>query len=161
MCWGRGLAGVPDTHLLPGLCLPRGLWGQRGFSGSGPMRIGRGPCCEKTLVSPGCRVLSLIFLSLRLLTQVCPTLRPCGLQHACLPHLSLSPKVVMLSSHLILCRLLLLPSIFPSVRIFSYESALRIRWAKDWRFSFSISLSSEYWKVKSLTFLVCRQRSHH
>ena len=67
----------------------------------------------------------------------------------------------MLSSHLILCRLLLLPSIFPSVRIFSNESALRIRWAKDWRFSFSISLSSEYWKVKSLTFLVCRQRSHH
>ena len=60
---------MPDTHLLPGLRLPRGLWAQRGFSGCGPMRIGEGPCCEKTLVSPGCRVLSLIFLSLRLLSH--------------------------------------------------------------------------------------------
>ena len=49
----------------------------------------------------------------------------------------------MLSSHLILCRLLLLlPSIFPSIRVFSNESALHIRWPKDWSFSFSISPSS-------------------
>ena len=49
----------------------------------------------------------------------------------------------MPSNHLILCRpLLLLPSIFPSIRVFSNESALRIRWPKDW--SFSISPSSEY-----------------
>ena len=49
----------------------------------------------------------------------------------------------MLSSHLILCHLLLLlPSIFPSIRVFSSESALRIRWPKDWSFSFSISPSS-------------------
>ena len=60
--------GVPGTCLLPGLRLPRGLWAQRGFSGSGPMRVGKGPCCEKTLVSPGCRVLSLVFLSLMLLS---------------------------------------------------------------------------------------------
>ena len=47
--------------------------------------------------------------------------------------------------HLILCRpLLLLPSIFPSVKVFSSESALRFRWPKYWRFSFSISPSNEY-----------------
>ena len=51
----------------------------------------------------------------------------------------------MPSNHLILCRpLLLSPSIFPSIRVFSNESALHIRWPKYWRFSFSISLSSEY-----------------
>ena len=52
-------------------------------------------------------------------------------------------RVVMPSSHLILCRpLLLLPSIFP--RVFSNESVLRIRWPKYWSFSFSISPSNEY-----------------
>ena len=51
----------------------------------------------------------------------------------------------MPSSHLILCRpLLLLPSICPSIRVFSNESALRIRWPKYWSFSFGISLSNEY-----------------
>ena len=51
----------------------------------------------------------------------------------------------MLSNHLILCHpLLLLPSIFPSIRVFSNESALHIRWPKYWSFSFSISPSSEY-----------------
>ena len=56
-----------------------------------------------------------------------------------------SVETVMPSSHLILCRpLLLLPSIFPSIRVFSNESVLLIRWPKYWRFSFSISPSSEY-----------------
>ena len=51
----------------------------------------------------------------------------------------------MPSNHLILCRsLLLLPSIFPSIRVFSNESALRIRWPKYWSFSFSISPSTIY-----------------
>ena len=51
----------------------------------------------------------------------------------------------MPSNHLILCHpLLLLPSIFPSIRIFSNESALHIRWSKYWRFRFSISPSNEY-----------------
>ena len=51
----------------------------------------------------------------------------------------------MPSSHLILCRpLLLLPSIFASVRVFSNESALRIRWPKDWSFSFNISPSNKH-----------------
>ena len=52
---------------------------------------------------------------------------------------------VRLSNHLILCHpLLLLPSIFPSIRIFSDELALRIRWPQYWSFSFSISASKEY-----------------
>ena len=52
---------------------------------------------------------------------------------------------VMPSNHLILCRpLLLLPSIFPSTRVFSNESVLHIRWPKYWSFSFNISPSNEY-----------------
>ena len=82
-----------------------------------------------------------------------PTLRPHGLQHTrppcpspppCLLKL-MSIESVMPSSHLILCRSLLLPpSIFPSIRVFSNESALCIRWPKYWHFSFSISHSNEY-----------------
>ena len=57
----------------------------------------------------------------------------------------MSIESVMPSNHLILCRpLLLLPSIFPSIRVFFNESALRIRWPKDWSFSFNISPSSEH-----------------
>ena len=57
----------------------------------------------------------------------------------------MSIELVMLSNHLILyCPLLLPPSIFPSIRVFLYESVLYIRWPKYWRFSFSISPSSEY-----------------
>ena len=78
---------------------------------------------------------------------------PHGRQHTRLPCPSLtiswslfkfmSVESVMLSNHLILCcPLLLLPSIFPSIRVFSNESALRLRWPKYW--SFSISPSNEY-----------------
>ena len=57
----------------------------------------------------------------------------------------MSIESVMQSNHLILCRpLLLLPSIFPSIRVFSNESVLHIRWPKYWSFSSSISPSSEY-----------------
>ena len=57
----------------------------------------------------------------------------------------MSIESVMPSNYLILCRpLLLLPSVFPSIRIFSNESVLRIRCPKYWSFSFSISLSNEY-----------------
>ena len=57
----------------------------------------------------------------------------------------MSIESVMPSNHLILCRpLLLLPSIFPSIRVFSNESVLHIRWPKYWIFSFSMSPSSEY-----------------
>ena len=57
----------------------------------------------------------------------------------------MSIESVMPSNHLILCRTLLIPpSIFPSIRVFSNESVLRIRWPKYWSFSFSISPSNEY-----------------
>ena len=58
---------------------------------------------------------------------------------------STSIESVMPSNHLILCRpLLLLPSLFPNIRVFSNESALCIRWPKYWSFSFNISLSNEH-----------------
>ena len=82
------------------------------------------------------------------------SLQPNGLQHARVPYSSPTPKTcsnscpssqVMPSNHLILCRpLLLLPSIFPSIRVFSNESVLRIRWPKYWSFNFNISPSNEY-----------------
>ena len=57
----------------------------------------------------------------------------------------MSIESVMLSNHLILCHPLLLPpSIFPSIRVFSNESVLPIKWPKYWSFSFSISASNEY-----------------
>ena len=56
----------------------------------------------------------------------------------------MSVESVMPSSHLILCCPLLLPSIFPSIRVFSTESVLRITWPKYWSFSFSINPSNEY-----------------
>ena len=88
-------------------------------------------------------------------TQLCLTLQPHALQDARLPCPSptnsqsllklMSIESVMTSNHLILCRPLLLPpSIFPSIRVFSSESVLHIRWPKYWCFSFSISLSNEY-----------------
>ena len=77
-----------------------------------------------------------------------------GLQHARLPCSSPSPgallklmstEVVTASNHLVLCHpLLLLPSIFPSIRVFPNNSGVCIRWPKNWSFSFSISPSNEY-----------------
>ena len=87
-------------------------------------------------------------------------LQPHGLQHARLPHPSPTPGacssscplMVMPSNHLILCcPLLLLLSIFPSIRVFSNESALPIRWPKYWSFSFSISPSNEYLELISFS----------
>ena len=78
------------------------------------------------------------------------SLQPHGLQNARLPCPLPTPRAcsnmsiesVMPSSHLILCRpLLLLPSIFPSIRVFSNESAVHFRWPKYWSFSFSFSIS--------------------
>ena len=86
-------------------------------------------------------------------SAVSNSLQPHGLQHARLPCPSPTPgaysnssiESVMPTNHLILCHpLLLLPSIFPSIRVFSSESVLRIRWPKDWSFSFNISPSNEY-----------------
>ena len=86
--------------------------------------------------------------------QSCPTL--CNPMNCSTPGLpvhhqlpestqTLSIELVMPSNHLILCHpLLLLPSIFPSIRVFSNESALRIRWPKYWSFSCNISPSNEH-----------------
>ena len=83
--------------------------------------------------------------------QSCPTL--CDPLNSSTPGLPVhhqlpkpvSIESVMPSSHLILCRpLLLLPSIIPSIRVFSNESALHMRWSKYWSFSFSISPSNEH-----------------
>ena len=86
--------------------------------------------------------------------QSCPTLcnpMDCStpdfhVLHYLLELIKLMPiESVMPSNHLILCcPLLLLPSIFPSIRVFSNESVLHIRWPKYWNFSFNISLSNEY-----------------
>ena len=96
------------------------------------------------------------FLSLVLIisavAQSCLPLQPRGLQHSRLPCPSPTPgassnscPLVMPSNHLILYHpLLLLPSIFPSIRVFSNESVLPIRWPKYWSFSFSMSPSNEY-----------------
>ena len=87
-------------------------------------------------------------------TESCLTLcdpMDCSTPGLSVPHCLLefskfmSIELVMPSNHLILCHpLLLLPSIFPSIRVFSNESVLLIRWPKYWSFSFSISPSNDY-----------------
>ena len=67
----------------------------------------------------------------------------------------MSIKLVMSSNHLILCHPLLLPSIFPSITVFSNESVLHISWPKYWSFSFSISPSNEYSGLISFRFDWC------
>ena len=93
-------------------------------------------------------------------TVVSISLQPHELQHTKLPCpipnfrsllKLMSIELVMQSNHLILSHpLLFLPSIFPSIRVFSNESVLHIRWLKDWSFSFTISPSSEYSGLISL-----------
>ena len=95
-----------------------------------------------------------VYFQFSSVTQSCPTL--CDPMNRSTPGLlsitnSWSPpkpmcvKSVMPSNHLILCRpLLLLPSIFPSIRVFSNESALLVRWPKYWSLSFNISPSNEH-----------------
>ena len=74
----------------------------------------------------------------------CPSPTPGVYSNSCL-------ELVMPFSHLIFCRpLLLSPSIFPSIKVFSSESALRIRWPKYWSFSFNISPSNEHLGLISL-----------
>ena len=105
----------------------------------------------------GSGLIKLIFpvSSVQLVAQLCPTLCDPMNFTACQASLSITnsqspPKpmsieLVMPYSHLILCRpLLLLPSIFPSIRVFSSEWALCIRWPKYWSFSFNINLSNEH-----------------
>ena len=99
-------------------------------------------------------IFSQIISQLSSVSQLWPTLWPHGWQHARPPCPSPTPGICSNSCpssrwcHLIICHLchplLLLPSIFPSTRVFSNESVLRIRWPKNWSFSFSISTSNEH-----------------
>ena len=68
----------------------------------------------------------------------------------------MSIELVMLSNHLTLCFPLLLPSVFSSIKIFSSELALHIRWLKYWSFSFSIILSNEYSGLSCLISLLSK-----
>ena len=99
--------------------------------------------------------ITLKYISVQFSCSVMPnSLQPHGQQHARPPRPSPCPpcptkpmsiELVVPSNHLILCHpLLLLPAIFPSIRVFSNESALRIRWRKHWSFSFNISPSNEH-----------------
>ena len=106
----------------------------------------------------------MIFLKMTFTSPCCSVAKSCLsdslLLHGCWAPLSstisqnllkfISIESVMLSNHLILCHpLLLLPSIFPSIRVFSNKSALCIRWPKYWSFSFSFSPSNEYSRLIS------------
>ena len=83
-----------------------------------------------------------VYIYFSSVTQSCPTF--CNPMDCRMPGF-MSINSVMLSNHLILCQpLLLLPVIFPSIRVFSNVSVLHIRWPKCWSFSFSISPSNEY-----------------
>ena len=97
--------------------------------------------------------LAIPFSSVQLLSHVWLFATPWTAAHQASLHMTnsqsllklMSIKSVILSNHLILCHpLLLQPSIFPSIRVFSNESVLHIRWPKYWSFSFNISPSNEY-----------------
>ena len=88
------------------------------------------------------------------------SLQPHGLQHTRLPCPSPTPRAcsnscpvsLMSSNHLFLCHpLLFLPSVFPSIRVFSSESALRIRWPKYWSFSIVFPMNIQGWFLLGLT----------
>ena len=99
-------------------------------------------------------------------THLCLTLRPHGLQHTGLPVYhqlpefaqTLSTESVMPSNHLILCHpLLFLPSIFPSIKVFSNESALNIRWPKYWSFSMIDDIKYFFGQFKKWVY--CKQKN--
>ena len=114
------------------------------------------PCSSLLLfLASSCHCLSVQFSC----SVVSESLRPHGLQHARLPCplptprscSNSCPSLVMPSNHLILsCLLLLLSSVFPSIRVFSNESALQVRWPNYWSFSFSTSPFNDYSGLLSL-----------
>ena len=92
---------------------------------------------------PSVQSLSCVWLFATPLTAACQDSLSITISQSLLKLMSI--ESVMPSKHLILCHpLLLLPSVFPSIRVFSNESVLHIRWPKYWSFSFSISPSNEY-----------------
>ena len=116
----------------------------------GSQRVGHDWVTNTSLSSTNVQICTLCCCSM---AQVCPTLTPWTVARRASLSKTISQsllklmiiKSVMPSNHLILCRpLLLLPSIFPTIRVFSNESVLCIRWPKFWSFSFSISHSNSY-----------------
>ena len=144
--------GIPDhlTCLLKNLYTGQEATVRTGHGTTDWFQIGKG-VCQGCILSPCLFNLKAEFSSV---AQSCPTLcDPWTEAHqASLPITNsrslskfMSIESVMPSDHLILCRpLLLLSSIFPSIRVFSNESALRIRWLKYWSFNFNISPSNEH-----------------
>ena len=117
--------------------------------------------------TPNQMIWPLQFSSVQSLSRARPFATPWNMAHQAflsitnsrsLPKL-MSTESVMPSTHLILCHpLLLLPSIFSNIRVFSNESALHIRWPKYWNFSFNISPSDEHPGLISLVGSPCRPR---
>ena len=113
----------------------------------------------KALCKVKAKTYEMCYLRVSSVTQSCPTLcdpmnrsTSLSITNSRSPPKPMSIESLMPSNHLVLCRLLLLlPSIFPSIRVFSNESALRIRWPKYWSFSFSISFSNKYSGLISFT----------
>ena len=118
-------------------------------------------CCQELLILPTLVIFRVLFrsfqftfYSLQFSCSVVSDSLPTPWTAACQAYLSItnsrsllklmSIESVMQSNHLILCCPLLLPSVFPSIRVFSSESVFRFRWQKYWSFSFSIRPSSEY-----------------
>ena len=143
--WRRKLQPTP-------VFLPGKSHGQKSLEGYGPWGHTELDTTEHTHThSQGALPRHILFAVQFSHSVVSNTLWPHGLQHARLPCPSPSPGVysnssvvlMMPSSHLILCHpLLLLPSFFPSIKVFSNESAVPIRWPKYWSFSFTISPSN-------------------
>ena len=134
---------------------------KRGAAGSGTHKLTISTCCQAVFPSGGAIVPShqqyspsSLTVQFSSVTQSCLTLcdpMDCSTQASLSITNSwsllklMSTESVMPSNHLILCHpLILLPSIFPSIRVFSNESVLHIRWPKYWSFSFSINPSNEY-----------------
>ena len=134
-----------------------------------------GPFCITGMISPDYQgevklLLHNGSLQFNSVTQLCPIL--CDPMELSMPGLPVHHQLpestqthvhesVMPSSHLILCRPLLLASIFPSIRVFSNESPLHIRWSKYWSFSFNISPSNElsgliFFRMDWLDFLASK-----
>jgi len=114
------------------------------------------------LLPPGKPFSMMVFVQ----THLCLTLRPHGLQHTGLPVYhqlpeftqTLSTESVMPSNHLILCHpLLFLPSILPSIKVFSNESALNIRWPKYWSFSMIDDIKYFFGQFKKWVY--CKQKN--
>ena len=131
-------------------CLPSELTGKPTATIGWPLLASRKPLCNKE--DPAQPKTNTLFV-VQSLSPVRLSVTPWTAARQASPSFAnsqsllkfMSIKSVMPSNHLILCHLLLLlPSIFPRIRVFSNESALPISWPKDWSFSFSISPSNKY-----------------